>query len=139
MSNWIGHARSNYFRVKDVDAFISFVNSIPGLAFWTKETNGTSFAIFVDETDHGGWPDTREVEGQADDIYGMETLADDLAHHLAENEVAILMEVGNEGFRYFTFRSTAVAWDGRRIDLDSDDIYDRVKSEFNRIPTSVSF
>lgn len=26
MANWTGHARSNYFRVKDVDAFTTFIN-----------------------------------------------------------------------------------------------------------------
>jgi len=139
MADWTGHARSNYFRVKDVDAFTTFINNVPGIAFWTKDNDSTNFAIFADVTDHGGWPDTRDIEGQDDNCYDMGSLADDLVQHLAENEVAILMEIGNERLRYFTFRSTAVTWDGRRIDLDSDEIYDRVVNEFNIIPTSVSF
>lgn len=139
MADWTGHARSNYFRVKNVDAFIAFINSIPGVAFWTKEMNGTYFAIFADTTGHGGWPDTRDVEDQDDNCYGMESLADDLVQYLAENEVAILMEIGNEKLCYLTFRSTAVTWDGRRIDLDSEEIYDRVANEFNIIPTTVNF
>jgi hypothetical protein len=53
-----------------------------------------------------------------------------LAKHLAEGEVAILMEVGDEEETHLTGRASAVAWDGRVEGVNINDIYDKAAKSF---------
>jgi len=64
MANWYGTARSNYFRVKDTEAFKAWVNAMPDLILLEKDGK---FGFYA-EGDSGGFPSwidkhTTEVRG----------------------------------------------------------------------------
>jgi hypothetical protein len=46
-----------------------------------------------------------------------------LAPHLAGDEVAVLMEIGNEALRYFTGTAVAVNGSGRTTRVNLDTVY----------------
>ena len=56
MATWYGSSRSNYFRVKDCDAFLQWVER-RGLGLFKNSEDATLFAIHSgDSTDGGSWP-----------------------------------------------------------------------------------
>lgn len=127
MANWYGSARSNYFCVKDRDAFLKWVER-RGLGLFMNENEADSFAIHPGgSTDSGGWP-TLDTENDAEI-----DLTAELAEHLSKGQVAILMEVGAEKLRYVTGEAVAVNSRGRVVFLSLGDIYRKAVREF-RVP-----
>ena len=131
MANWYGTSRSNYFKIEDEDAFRE----------WAERRNLEIFTNLVGQfavapssmSEDGSWPsydddDDCEIDFQAE-----------LIEHLAEGQVAILMTIGAEKLRYLTGFSVALAWDGRRINVDIADIYDKVEIEFGVTPTVAEY
>lgn len=142
MANYIAKSRTNYFRVKDVDALkaeLAKYGIEPGdmnnlgygvdLAIDQDNTNKPdgAIALFSD----GGWPSLDEeivanrlgLEDDEPAPSEHESLVDLFGSHLIDGEVAIFMEVGFEKMRYFGGTAVAVnsAGETRRVDLD--DIY----------------
>jgi hypothetical protein len=80
------------------------------------------FGIAPGDFDEGGWPSCRynESTGDDDDI----DVIGQLPAHLADDEVAVLMEVGNEKLRYVSGTATAVNSKGEIAHLDFDSIYE---------------
>jgi hypothetical protein len=65
MANWYGSARSNYFRVKDRDAFLKWADG-RGLGVFRNEESRDLFAIYGGEsTGDGSWP-SYDVEGDTE-------------------------------------------------------------------------
>jgi hypothetical protein len=117
MANYCSTARTNYFRVKDVDAFNA----------WAKEYEDNYRVEVVDKEDtfailfdgESGIPTSREVDGDYDDIDFM----DELSKHLADDEVAILHEAGAEKLRYINGFAIAINNKAERRVVSLDDIY----------------
>jgi hypothetical protein len=115
MANWYGTARSNYFRVKDEQAFrAAFANLEVEIA---TDAEGR-FALLCG-TELGSWPswipgDDNESDTEID-VFEM------VAEHLVDGDVAVLMEVGAEKMRYVTGYAVAVNSrnDQRVVSLDS--------------------
>lgn len=124
MANWYGTARSNYFRVKDNDAFLKWADS-RGLGVFRDEENADLFAIHGGEsTDNGSWPsydvkNDREID-----------FIEELAQHLSKGQVAVLMEVGAEKLRYLTGVAIAVNHSGRIVEVTLGDIYRKAARVF---------
>jgi len=122
MANYEGTARSNYFKVKDADAFKAWCLGC-SLEFFESAEHDGLYAIASADPDGGGWP------SQRDDSAGNELeefdLVDELAGHLAGNSVAILMESGHEKLRYVTGIAIAVNAKGKSIQIALEDIYDK--------------
>jgi len=127
MSNYCATARSNYFAVKDEAAFRQWAGGLQ-LAILKdssppKIDDGTPrFGITPgDESDWGGWPTVRHDHqtGEDEDI----DIHDELSAHLADEEVAVLMEIGNEKIRYVTGTAIAVNNKGETARVDLDAIY----------------
>ncbi len=135
MANWYGTARTNYFMVKDAAAFKAWVDSLPSCVL--IENDDGAFGFYVDSEDSGGFPSERYDE--ANDDYVDIDLADELVPHLADGEVAILMEAGAEKARYITGYALAVAWDGRNTSVDLCDIYDKAQTEFGVKPNEARY
>lgn len=129
MANWYGSARSNYFKVKDPEAFKAAMKPLE-VEVWEGSDRGTlgdatgMFALGgADE--YGGWPSSRWDE-EADDsveIY----LQDIIAEHLADGEVAVLVEVGAEKLRYLTGSAVAFNNKGEERRVSIDDIFTLAK------------
>ena len=121
MANYYSSARTNYFRVKEVDAFNAWVKEFEdnnGVEVVDKED---TFAILFDG--ESGVPISREVDGDYEPLDFM----DELSNHLADDEVAILHESGAEKLRYINGFAIAVNNKGERRVISLDDIYVHAK------------
>ena len=138
MANYYASARSNYFRVKDSQAFEKWVESIPELGIFTKQDDeSTLYAIYDDGGDSCGWPSMvfDEEGGDYRDI----DLTEELAEHLVEGEVAVLIEVGAEKLRYLVGNAVAVRSDGAIIHLNLNTIYQMVEDQWGIVPTEAHY
>lgn len=134
MANWTGTARSNYFRVKDPDAFEAWVEMIGCEVI--ADMHGRLGFLPGDMSD-GGFPSTYDDEetGETFDI----DIEADIVQFLAEGEIAVLQEIGSEGCRYLTGYSVAIAWDGRTTRVHIDDIYSKAGAEFGKRPANATY
>lgn len=132
MANFYGTARSNYFKVKDANAFKAWVETVPGLGFWEHE--GT-FGIYSDCPDSGCWPSARWDDDE-DEYFD---LVAELAEHLADGEVAVLMEAGAEKLRYISGWAVAVHSSGEYVCVSLDDVYKLAVEKFGVRPTEASY
>ena len=131
MANFNGTARSNYFKVKDVEAFKAWVETIPDLVCWEREG---LYAIRSEDFDTGCWPSTR-YDDEDEDL----NLTGELAEHLAEGEVAVLMEAGAEKLRYISGWAVAVNHKGEEVSISLYNIYDLAEKTFGVRPTDASY
>lgn len=119
--NYYAHGRSNYFFVKDKEAFKSFCKKY-NLDLWEDQKDGRVGFAPIGEAgfEHVAQdPETGlELEGE---------LLSELAPHLQEGEVAVLQEVGYEGLRYINGRAWAVNHQGKTRVVDLDSIYKKAK------------
>ena len=129
MADWQSTARSNYFRVKDEDAFRTWVERTPPLTYFTHAADDHLFAIGSTT----GWPMT--AYNQAEDEEVEIDLPMELSLHLAEGQVAVLMETGAEGLRYVTGFAVAVNERGETVSLHMAEIYQRAAERFGIEPT----
>jgi hypothetical protein len=117
MANYCSSARTNYFRVKDVDAFNAWAKEYEDNYRVEVVDKEDTFAILFDS--ESGIPTSREVDGDYDDIDFM----DELSKHLADDEVAILHEAGAEKLRYINGFAIAINNKAERRVVSLDDIY----------------
>ena len=120
MADWQGMCRSNYFRVKDVEAFKQMLERFPATLIEKDGRVG-----FITAEDHGAIP----FEEGHEDLFGT-PITDLIAEHLAENEVCIVMEAGCEKARYISGLAEAIAWTGERVSISLNNIYDLAQDEF---------
>lgn len=121
MANYVGSARSNYFRVRDAAVFLDWVETLPGVVASREDQD--RFVLLVENGDDGGWPNWRyDDEGEDEEI----NLYAELAGHLSEGEVAVLQEVGAEKLRYLVGHAVAVDHRGEKLAVSIDDIYEKV-------------
>jgi hypothetical protein len=123
MANWYGSSRSNYFCVKDCEAFCQWAES-RGLGVFRSESNPGHFAIHSGDNDSGSWPSyDLETDSEMD-------LTTELAQHLPKGQIAVLMEIGAEKLRYLTGVAIAVNYKGRVAVVSLDDIYRKAAHTF---------
>jgi hypothetical protein len=140
MANYYASARSNYFKVKDAEAFKTWAASLPGLGVIEKpddaEENPAWFAIYSDDGDSGSWPYwTTNEDGEDIEI----DLPAELSEHLQEGEIAVLIEVGAEKLRYLCGHAVAVNWAGETEFLSLDRIYDLAFERWGIQPTDATY
>ena len=122
MANYYSSARTNYFRVKNVDAFNAwFEEFTKGGAEAVKDAGENTFAILFDQ--ESGVPSSRQNGDDFDEIDFMS----ELSEHLADDEVAILQESGAEKLRYIVGYAVAINNKGERRKISIDGIYDLAK------------
>lgn len=125
--NVVGMGRTNYFHVKDADAFRAAVAALDGALELVEDKRG--FALFP--SDEGVFP-TFLVRDDQDDVEEFD-VAEFLRPHLARDSIAIVIEAGFEGQRYAFGHAHAVAplalaRDDLHIDLN--DIYRQAERAF---------
>ena len=131
MANHYATARSNYFAVKDEKAFREWA-ALVGLSVLEpdarhKATDGIRrFGIAPgDCSDSGTWPTS--LYNEEFDEYNDLVVAEQLSVHLADDEVAVLMEVGNGKQRYLSGTAEAVNNRGESVYLNLDSIYESAR------------
>jgi len=120
-------ARTNYFRVKDVDAFNKWIKQFSGLETIVQERQGTVGILFDDGVPNCRWETEKFDDGSEHDVDVEVDFMEELALHLADNEVAILQEAGAEKLRYINGYAIAVNNKGERRQISIDNIYDLAK------------
>ena len=131
MANYYATARSNYFAVKDETTFRKWAESL-GLEI-LEPTHHNKVADGIrrhgitpgNGDDSGGWPTSRYDE-ESDQCEAIDVAAQ-LSAHLADGEVAILMEVGHEKLRYLSGSAVAVNHKGETAVVELDDIYEAAR------------
>lgn len=117
MANYIASARSNYFRVKDREAFDEWAES---RSLGVREKDEGLVSIYSEDPDGGGWPSCAwDEDGEPIDV----DFFNELPAHLPDGEVAILMEAGAEKLRYICGHAHAITSDGVILRVSLSDIY----------------
>lgn len=128
MATYSERARSNYFKVKDDNAFIIEMDKYE--VDIIKKPEGMFCAI------------SRSENGFPSSIYDEDTEQDKdiefnqiLSEHLADGEVCVLMGVGSEKNRYLVGWAMAFNNTGKTVNIGLDEIYHRASEEFGSTPT----
>jgi hypothetical protein len=124
MANYVKSARSNYFRVVDRDKFQQWVDSVGGMEV-VEDGEGRVALLAGDEFSDEGWP-TFIYDKDEDDEIDID-IADELAAHLQEGSVAILMQIGHEKLCCVDGFSVAINSKGETEYISLFDIYERAK------------
>ena len=127
MAEWNGTARTNYFQVTDEAKFREWAEA-RALYVIAKDAGGAAFFGVYSETDDGGWP-TNSWPDDEDVPIEIDVVAE-LAAHLAEGQIAVLMESGHEKCRYVDGNAVAVDHAGNRVAIELRDIYDLAAKTF---------
>lgn len=134
MANYYGQSRTNYFAVKDAELFEKELEN-HYVEVITKEINGVTLYGFIDTDDNGNglsWQVYNEDEDEHEDFDWIEFLA----KHVANDHVAILMEVGSEKYRYFMGNAWAVNSKGETKTISLDNIYTLAEELGHHITTA---
>lgn len=142
MSNWNGTARTNYVRFKDevsYEAAKAVADKAAGLEWhphpiekWTAmisggcpDTGGFDFSVYGDDVPDDGeglwWPD--------------------IAQHMADGQVLVVMEAGAEGLRYLTGEALAFINDPDLtcVAVSLNDIYKLASERFGVDPATATY
>ncbi len=103
--DYISTSRSNYFRVKDAEAFKAWCSIFHAVAWPSDYMDDDDTLVEVDFTT-------------------------ELAQHLMDTDIAVLMEAGAEGQRYVAAHAFAVNSDGASVSVNIDEIYAKAKTAF---------
>ena len=136
MANWIGTARTNYFRVKDVAAFKTWA---AGAGLGVFERDGR-YGLYS-EVEHGAWP-ANVLDAAAIDNDRAFDLVPELNPHVGEGEIVVCIEAGAENIRYITGEAIAFkASAGRpdKITVTLDDIYELAHALWGERPALAEF
>ena len=126
--DFISTGRTNYFKVKDVDAFQKWVTSFGG-DFIDKSPKAPELVGLL----LNGIPDMKRADAEDDaelvefDFYG------ELRDHLQKGQVAVYMESGNEGHRYVQGFAVAITPGKEDVSIATEEIYKRASVAF-KIP-----
>jgi hypothetical protein len=121
MANYYGTARSNYFLVKDPEAFTTEMSKYP-VTVITKDVDGVTLYGFLDADDDGGadiWAYYEHEESDIEDLNWEEVFK----RHLADDWVAVIMECGAEKHRYLGGFAGAYNNKGETKTITLGDIY----------------
>ncbi len=139
MADWYGVSRSNYFRVKDHDAFTEAMGGLDLRVVEGGKGETAGMVAVISDAEYGDWPS--EVFDEAADDYVEVDLVTRIAEHLVDGEVCVLVSAGAEKERYVTGTATAFTNQGnaKAINLSLNDIYAKAKEAFGVDPTRAQF
>lgn len=130
MANYNGCARTNYFRVKDETAFLAWTKR------WKLEVlNGLGesagmFALLPGQNADDGtfYLYDRAIDDSLD-------ICDEIAAHIADGSIAVVMEAGHQAERYVNGWAVAIDSKGERVEISLKDIYSAAAKKFGIQPT----
>jgi hypothetical protein len=122
MANYYASARSNYFRVKDIEAFKA---DCPVEIEVETHGNGKDYCYILFEEGIEEWVYPKDNDPQEIDWAAL------FANHLEEDSVAIFMEAGACKLRYICGYAYAYNSKGEKLRITLDDIYHLVAREWS--------
>lgn len=128
MANYYSMGRTNHFAVKDPDAFAEYITPLVGDGdVIREERDGVEGFILL-------FPDGIPCYYDPEDGESVELEWDRiLAPHLADGEVCVMQEIGNEKLRYLTGYAIAFNNKGDKEYINLSSIYDQAKELGTRI------
>ncbi len=123
MANYFAFSRSNYFAVKDREAFSLFCKNL-GLVVIEQEPEDkdpNAFTLVGFYNEEGGIP-SYDPTTQSDIDF-----PEELAKHLVDGHVAVVEEIGWEKMRYLVGYAIAVNSKAETREVSLNDIYDAAK------------
>lgn len=117
MSDCFEQSRSNYVRVKDKVAFQAFLGRFDGIVEMIENKKGRVGFVAPE-----GLPQTNMPEGDDNGDEDFDFI-DEVAGHLADSEVMIVMGSGSDGVKYIVGYAIAINNRKERREVDLDDIY----------------
>ena len=121
MANYYEQCRSNYVKVKDKDAFRAFLERFGGAVMMIEDDKGR-VGFLAEE----GMPSTYMPENSGTEPDDVDFVAE-LAGHLANHEVMIVMGTGYEKMRYLVGYAIAINNKKERREIDLAQIYELAK------------
>jgi hypothetical protein len=121
MANYLGQGRTNYFRVKDPEAFTNEFASYD-VEIITSVGDGETLYGFLDNSLDGGGFSWSLYDDETEEFTDIDYL-DAVSKHLADGEVCVLIEVGWEKYRYLNGIARAVNSKGEQREVSLTDIY----------------
>lgn len=101
MADFIGCARTNYFKVKDMDAFKAILSRIVSedeIEFFTSDENPELVGFGCSAPIYGILP--KDCKREEDVDTNMDELAAELQNVVADDDAIIITEVGHEKLNY---------------------------------------
>jgi hypothetical protein len=125
MANYYGQSRTNYFLVKDAEAFKTEMANYEVNVIEQQMHGETGYGILDADSDGGGlqWSQFNEETEDYDDL----AWEDIIGKHLKDGSVCVLMETGAEKYRYLTGWAVAFNNKGESRRVNLTDIYDLAK------------
>lgn len=133
MADWIGSARTNYFRISDKEGLIESLTPFP--LSLQKHSSEEDYYCILSNDEYGGWPSAAYIdnpENEEDDEIEF-SFKDRVMPYVKEGEVVIAMECGAEKLRYLTGHSSAFVREGDEIkecSISMSDIYQKASEVF---------
>ena len=127
MANYIGFARTNYVRIRDVEGLKADLRPFleDGQLRIAEEEDGR--IAILDKMGHG-WPVLSEYDESPEGVQF--DPREQVCPHLEEGEVLVMMEAGREADRYAYGHAVAYSWEGEFVTVNLDDIYQRASAAF---------
>lgn len=125
MANYLGQGRTNYFRVKDAEAFTNEFASYD-VEIITSVVDGETLYGFLDQSVDGAGFSWSLYDEETEDYTDIDYL-DAVSKHLVDGEVCVLIEVGWEKYRYLNGSARAVNSKGEQTQVSLTDIYEQAK------------
>jgi hypothetical protein len=121
MANYYESSRSNYVRVKARDAFRKFLDRFGGAVEMIEDDKGRLGFLAQEGIPLSCMPEDGGTEAEDVDFIG------ELAGHLADHEVMIVMGTGYEKMRYLVGFAVAINNKKERREIDLAQIYEMAK------------
>lgn len=120
MANFVAMTRSNYFDVKEHSAFKQFCDQFELELISSGDKVGFIVVSECGEMPIDQWDETQGEYIEVD-FLGL------LAEHLADGQVAVVMEIGWENIRYLTGKALAVNAQGQQRQVELAEIYQQAQ------------
>lgn len=124
MANYYENARTNYVKVKDPEEFKKWAKRYCALVEAENDGKTGKFCLLWND----GFNDT-PYDDNDDEMEG--SFFPDVAEHLVDGEVLVLVASGHENLRYITGYAQAINSKGDIVGISIDDIYQKAAEEFN--------
>jgi len=131
MANYYEQARSGYVKVKDKEAFRAFLERFGGAVEMIEDDKGRVGFLAQEGIPSTCMPDDSGSEPEEVDFVS------ELAGHLADHEVMIVMGTGYEKMRYLVGYAVAINNKKERREIDLAQIYELAK-QLTRKPKRIS-
>lgn len=116
MATYHASSRANFFRVKDAAKFLTWAER-HGVTVHRPHRDGEYFTMMPDDSDSGTFPN---IDPDSDEEIDFPA---ELATHLHEDSVAVILETGAEKLRYLHGHAIAINAQGETVQISLHDIY----------------